>query len=94
MTRESYAMEYEALFVDSATSYFPMDFISECVVTYLCFEDLDDPKPGDYYGGLDLGMLQDNSVLAIVKGGYIVRLVYLEEFRLGTPYPEVISDVV
>jgi len=38
--------------------------------------------------------LQDNSVLAVVAGGDPVRLVYLKEFRLGTPYPEVIDDVV
>ena len=94
MTRESYAMEYEARFVDAATSYFPMDLIRECVATYLQFESLDDFRPGDYYGGLDLGKLQDNSVLAVVAGGDPVRLVYLKEFRLGTPYPEVIDDVV
>ena len=54
----------------------------------------EDLKTGDYYAGLDLGKLQDSSVLAVVKGGDPVRLVYLEEFRLGTPYQEVISDVV
>ena len=33
-------------------------------------------------------------MLEVVKGGDPVRLVYLEEFKLGTPYLEVISDVV
>ena len=93
MTRESYQMEYEALFVDAATSYFPMDLIRDCVATYLQFERIDDLKPGDYYAGLDLGKLQDNSVLVIVAGGDSVRLVYLNEFPLGTSYQEVISDV-
>jgi len=94
MTRESYAMEYEALFVDAATSYFPMDLINDCVATYLEFEKPGDLRPGDYYGGLDLGKLKDNSVLAVVRAGEPVRLVYLKEFRLGTSYPEVIGDVV
>ena len=98
MTEMAYRMEYEAEFLESATSYFSQDLIRSCIDPTLELEtDLEgvSPKPGDYYGGCDLGKLADYSVLSIVKKqGNSVKLVFLKEFLLETPYPSVIGAIV
>ena len=98
MTEMAYRREYEAEFVEAATSYFTQDLIRSCLDPALELEsDLEGVKPerGEYYGGCDLGKLQDYSVLAIVKReDDCVRLVFLREFPLDTPYPAVVGAVV
>lgn len=98
MTAMAYRREYEAEFIEAATSYFTQDLIRSCIDPALELEtDLEGVKPerGDYYGGCDLGKLQDHSVLAIVKReDDLLKLVFLCEFPLETPYPVVVGAVV
>jgi len=101
MTREAYLMEYEAEFVEALNSYFPQQLIRRCVEhaeklgmelhTHL---EQDFPK-GEYYAGVDFGKLQDYSVLAVVKvEDNTIKLFYMYEFPLETPYTQVIGHLV
>lgn len=98
MTEEAYRREYEADFMEAVASYFSQDLIRSCVDTELELEtDLEGvkPEPGEYYAGCDLGKLRDFSVLAVVRRvGEGVRLVFLREFPLETPYPSIIGAIV
>jgi len=98
MTREAYAMEYEAEFQEAATSYFLQDLIRSCIDPALELRyDLENltPESGDYYAGVDIGKLQDHSVIVVVKQEKdMVRLVFLKEFPLETPYSHVIGFIV
>jgi len=96
MTREAYLMEYEAEFVEAINSYFPQGLIRRCVDPSLEFYrslEMDVPE-GEYYAGCDFGKLQDHSVITILKReGDTVKLVYMKEFPLETPYSEVIGHL-
>jgi phage FluMu gp28-like protein len=98
MTTETYRMEYEAEFVEAATSYFPQDLIRSCIDSELVLEhDLEmlGPQEGDFYAGCDLGKLQDYSVFAVIqKTQDHVTLVFLREFPLETSYSSVIGFIV
>jgi len=101
MTREAYLMEYEAEFVEALNSYFPQDLIRKCVELaqklgvelYLSLETVF--PEGDYYAGVDFGKLADYSVLMVLKReGDILKLIYLYQFPLETPYSQVIGHLV
>lgn len=51
---------------------------------------------GDFYMGVDLGKLRDYSALAVVKREKdgLVKLVFVKEFLLETPYTHVIGWIV
>ncbi|MFP3985799.1 MAG: hypothetical protein ACLFU9_07560 [Candidatus Bathyarchaeia archaeon] len=102
MTREAFLMEYKAEFVEALNSYFPQDLIRKCVLLaqgedaelYSCLES---PFPhGNYYAGVDFGKLQDYSVIVVLKREQdsILKLVYLHQFPLETPYSQVIGHLV
>jgi len=107
MTREEWMREVEAVWVEVAHTFFPMDLIVSCVDPELgnpdspnqYIEDIEKVIPaqlkGTYFAGLDLGKQVDYSVLAVVqltdKGE--VRLIHKHQFPLGTPYPDVIAYV-
>ncbi len=101
MTREEYLMECEAEFVEALNSYFPLALIRSCVElaqkhgVELC-SSLEASFPsGEYYAGVDFGKLQDYSVLAVLRReGEILKLVYLHQFSLDTPYAQVIGHLV
>lgn len=98
MTSMAYDMEYNALFVEPASSYFTQELIKGCIDPEMEMEtDIEKVSSlsGDYYLGCDLGKLNDYSVIAIVKkedDG--VKLVFLKEFPLETPYSHVIGFIV
>jgi hypothetical protein len=100
MTHESFLMEYEAEFVEALNSYFPQDLIRKCVESAqkLNLElhtnlEQDFPK-GKYYAGLDSGKLQDYSVLSVAKvEDNTIKLFYMHEFPLETPYSQVIGHL-
>lgn len=100
MTREAYLMEYEAEFVEALNSYFPQYLIRKCVESAqklgleLCTNlERDFPK-GDYYAGVDFGKLQDHSVLSVIKAeDNIIKLLYIHELPLETPYNQVIGHL-
>lgn len=99
MTEKAFRMEYEAEFVEASNSFFPQDLIRQCVANdppLEFIESLEDSVPeGDYYAGVDFGKLKDYSVIAILKReGDNLKLVYLHEFELGTPYTNVIGHLV
>jgi phage FluMu gp28-like protein len=101
MTREAFLMEYEAEFVEALNSYFPQDLIRKCVELAQKHElelqtnlEITFPK-GEYYGGVDFGKLQDYSVLTVLKrDGDILKLIYMHQFPLETPYTQVIGHLV
>lgn len=101
MTHEAYLMEYEAEFVEALNSYFPLALIRACVElaqrlgVELCTSLEASFISGDYYAGVDFGKLQDYSVLTVLKReGDTLKLVYLYQFPLETPYTQVIGHLV
>jgi phage FluMu gp28-like protein len=107
MTKEEWEREVEALWIEAAHTFFPMDLIVECVDPELgnpdppnsYIEDIEkvnsEQLKGPYYAGLDLGKQVDYSVLAVVQrmeSGQI-RLIHKRQFPLGTPYPDVVAYV-
>jgi phage FluMu gp28-like protein len=101
MTHEAYLMEYEAEFAEASNCYFHQDLIRRCVesaqkVGSELYTSLETPfSAGDYYAGVDFGKLRDHSVVAVVKReANAVRLVYMYEFPLETPYTQVIGHIV
>jgi len=102
MTKEDYLREYEAEFVEAARSYFGQDLIRSCIDAELEFVDENMIVGegtvrfvGDYYMGVDLGKLKDYSAVAVVKMEEdLVKLVFLKEFPLETPYSHVIGWIV
>jgi len=89
--------EYNANFLDDQFSYFPSKLILSCTDDY----PLNDPSKilytpkGEYYVGIDFGKHVDHSAIAIVEEQKdpSLRLVYLQEFPLETPYTTVIETV-
>jgi phage FluMu gp28-like protein len=101
MTKEAYLMEYEAEFVEALNSYFQQGLIRKCVelaqkLGVELYGSLEATFPtGDYYAGVDFGKLQDYSVITVLKReGEILKLVYLYQFPLETPYSQVIGHLV
>ena len=88
--------EYNAAFIDDEFSYLPSNLVLSCTDDY----ELDgEPRPGDRYRGeyligIDFGKHTDHSAIAVLeKAGDDLRLVYLKELPLETPYTAVIGSV-
>jgi phage FluMu gp28-like protein len=101
MTREAFLMEYEAEFVEALNSYFPQDIIRKCVelaqkLGVELYTSLETAfSKGDYYVGVDFGKLQDYSVIVVLKReADVLKLVYMYQFPLETPYTQVIGHLV
>ena len=94
-----YKMEYEAEFVEDENSFFRQDLIRECVDDYdLIDEDqlkVEGKVSGTYFLGADFGKRVDYSVVALLKEEEKerIRLVFLKQFQLGTPYTEVVAFI-
>jgi phage FluMu gp28-like protein len=93
-------MEYEAEFVEALNSYFSQDLIRKCVELAekigleLCPNFEHGIPKGEYYAGTDFGKLQDHSALAIAKiEDNTIKLFYMHEFPLETPYTQVIGHL-
>jgi len=107
MTKEEWEREVEALWIEAAHTFFPMNLIIECVDPELgnpdspnsYIEDIEKTNPrwlkGPYYAGLDLGKQGDYSVLAVVQRmeSGETKLIHKRQFPLGTPYPDVVAYV-
>jgi hypothetical protein len=107
MTQEEWKREVEALWVEAAHTFFPIDLIAGCIDPQLgnpespdaYVEDIEKVNPqqlkGQYYAGLDLGKQVDYSVLAVVQKteNGEVRLVHKRQLPLDTPYPDVVAYV-
>jgi len=97
MTESAFKREYMAEFIESSTAFFSQDLIRSCVDPELEFlSTLETPIPSsEYYGGTDFGKLEDYSVIAVLqREGNLLKLVYLYEFPIGTPYTNVIGHLV
>src|SRR3972149_6387087 len=73
MPAEAYKREYLAEFTEAASSYFPQELIRQCIenaqkIALEPYTTLEQPiTKGEYFAGLDLGKVQDNSALAIIQ---------------------------
>jgi hypothetical protein len=89
--------EYNAHFIDDQSSYFPSKLVLACTDAYLLNEDPSSSAKyeGDCHVGIDFGKHNDHSAIAILERTVEedLRLVYLKEFELGTPYTAVIGTV-
>ena len=88
--------EYNANFIDDQSSYFPSTLVLACTDDYALNDENAPAKyTGEYHIGIDFGKHADHSALAIIQRSpqAHLRLVYLKEFPLGTPYTEVIDAV-
>jgi len=94
-----YKMEYEAEFVEDENSFFKQDLIRECVEDYDLFDEeqlkAEDKIAGNYFLGADFGKRVDYSVVVLLKEeeNERLRVVFLKQFALGTPYTEVVAFI-
>lgn len=93
-------MEYEAEFVEEENSFFSQDLIRECVEDYDLIDEsqllAEGTIPGSYYLGADFGKRVDYSVIILLRKEEEenrLRLVFLKQFELGTPYSEVVAYI-
>ena len=89
--------EYNALFIDDQFNYLPSELVIGCTDNYPL-----NPEPkagetlkGDFCVGIDFGKHRDHSAIAIIQEqpDHSLRLVYLREFPLETPYTAVIGTI-
>jgi phage FluMu gp28-like protein len=88
--------EYNAAFMDDQFSFLPSAIVLSCTDEYPVKEDpLHSEKyRGQFLIGIDFGKHNDHSAIAIVeKIDDNLRLVYLNELPLETPYTAVIGTV-
>lgn len=88
--------EYNAAFIDDEFSYLPSRLVLSCTDEYELNHEptLGTRLKGEYLIGIDFGKHADHSAIAILqKHGDELRLVYLHEFPLETPYASVIGTV-
>jgi phage FluMu gp28-like protein len=89
--------EYNAAFIDDQFSFLPSELVLACTDDDYSLNG--DPLQGEKYSGeyligIDFGKHADHSTIAILeKTGDDLRLVYLKEFKLETPYTAVIGWV-
>jgi phage FluMu gp28-like protein len=89
--------EYNAAFIDDQFSFLPSELVLACTDDNYSLNG--DPFQGEKYSGeyvvgIDFGKHADHSTIAILqKTGDDLRLVYLKEFKLETPYTAVIGWV-
>jgi len=94
-----FKMEYEAEFVEEENTFFSQDLIRECVEDYDLIDEsqlaVDGRIPGEYYLGVDFGKKVDYSVVVLLRmeDEDRLRLVFLKQFALGTPYSDVIAYI-
>lgn len=94
-----YKMEYEAEFVEDENSFFSQDLIRECVEDFDLIDEgqlkVEGKVAGDYFLGADFGKRVDYSVVVLLKEeeNERLRLVFLKQFALGTPYTEVVAFI-
>jgi hypothetical protein len=89
--------EYNAQFIDDQFSYFPSKLLLSCTDDYALNPEpkQGQTKEGTFYCGIDFGKQQDHSAIAIIQeqSDHSLRLVYLREFPLKTPYMTVIGAI-
>ncbi len=92
----AYNREYNAAFMDDQFSFLPSALVLNCTDQYELNQDpLQGEKyQGQYLIGIDFGKHTDYSAIAVLeKTNDNLRLVYLNELPLETPYTAVIGTV-
>ncbi len=88
--------EYNAVFLDDQFSFLPSNLVLNCTDDYALNSDpiSGEKYHGQYLIGIDFGKHADHSAITILeKNDEDLRLVYLKEFPLETPYTAVIGTV-
>jgi phage FluMu gp28-like protein len=90
--------EYNSIFQDDEFTYFSSSLVLACADDYELDNNETAPKlarNGEYHIGIDFGKHGDHSAIVILQkiADDQIRLVYLKEFQLGTPYRDVIGWV-
>jgi phage FluMu gp28-like protein len=88
--------EYNAAFMDDQFRFLPSSLVLNCTDQYELNEDplRGDKYQGQYLIGIDFGKHTDYSAIAVLeKTDDNLRLVYLNELPLETPYTAVIGTV-
>jgi phage FluMu gp28-like protein len=91
-----YNREYNATFIDDEFSYLPSNLVLSCTEDYELNPEASgsEKHEGEYLIGIDFGKHADHSAIIILqKLDGELRLVYLQQFRLETPYTAVIGTV-
>jgi phage FluMu gp28-like protein len=86
--------EMEAEWAEDESTWLPQSLITKCIDGDLELWGFESQQRGKFYAGLDLGKLQDYSVLIVaeeVEGKYLLR--HWKVFPLGTKYATVIGYV-
>jgi phage FluMu gp28-like protein len=86
--------EMEAEWSEDEAVWLPLSLITKCIDSELELWDFEDTYRGKFFGGLDLGKLQDYSAFVVVEeveGKYLLR--HVKVFPLGTKYATVIGYV-
>jgi phage FluMu gp28-like protein len=86
--------EMEAEWAEDESTWLPQSLITKCIDGDLELWNFESQQRGKFYAGLDLGKLQDYSVLIVVEeveGKYLLR--HWKVFSLGTKYATVIGYV-
>ncbi len=92
---EIYRSEYLAEFTEPAYCFFSYDLIRNCIdPTLEQLTDLTTAPHAKYYAGIDLGKLNDHTVVAIIKHDQdLLKLTFIHEYPLGTLYSHVIGEI-
>jgi hypothetical protein len=90
-----YRSEYLAEFTEPAYCFFPYDLIRNCIdPTLEQISDLTIAPHAEYYAGVDLGKLNDHTVIAIIKHDQDpLKLVYIHEYPLDTSYSHIMGEL-
>ena len=92
----AYNREYNAVFMDDQFSFLPSTLVLSCTDEYALNQDPQQAEryQGQYLIGIDFGKHADYSVITVLeKIDDNLRLVYLNELPLETPYTAVIGTV-
>jgi len=94
---QDFNREYNAFFQDDQFAYFPSTLVLTCTDDYQLNPDpmSDERLHGEFFVGIDFGKHADHTAIAIVErvSEKDIRLVYLKQFELNTPYAVIIAFV-
>jgi len=99
MDELTFAQEYECLFVDDSTSYFPYELIGRCLIQPGDM-DFDYPDPfrepnATYYAGIDWARFKDYTVCVIFKEDAKKHLTMVNMIRLrGIDYEDQLKVII
>ncbi|MEM2568129.1 MAG: terminase family protein, partial [Candidatus Bathyarchaeia archaeon] len=86
--------EMLAEWAENESVWLPQALITSCIDHALEYYAFEESARGEFYAGLDLGKMQDYSVLTVIaKEDDVLKVVHVNRFPLKTPYAAVIGYV-